>query len=491
MKTTVIPVPERSAEHTPADSTKTVRGLKQRQLTMMGLGGAIGAGLFLGSGKGVAVAGPAILVSYIVAGALVILVMWMIGELSAANPASGAFSTHAQNAFGQVAGYTVGWLYWIQLAVVTAAEAGGAATILTGILHNTLDGAAVPPTWLLGLIFMAVFTTINMFAVSKYGEFEFWFAFIKVAVILAFLLVGVLMLIGVIPGHAGGLSNFAHFAPSGLNGIGAGLLIVIFAFGGTEIVAIAAGETQDPQRSVATAIRTVAWRICIFYIGSVFVIVAILEPSQSDPPEGPFAAVLNVAGLPAAGNIMALIAVFALLSALNANIYAASRMLHSLSQRGYAPGALMRTGRNSVPRRAVLLTVMFGFVAGILEAIFPGKVLDTLLAIVGSTIIVIWISIAASQITLRHRRDRANPGVRPTTYRMPLFPFLSYLAVAMLVVIIVVGMLDAATRTQLLLTLTATVIIAITGVFVTRRVPSDRADLDADADHSDHAPTVR
>ncbi|MCM3109143.1 amino acid permease, partial [Bacillus velezensis] len=145
---------------------------------------------------------------------------------------------------------------------------------------------------------------------------------------------------------------------TGIAGVGAGLLIVIFSFGGTEIVAIAAGETADPQKSVATAIRTVAWRIVLFYIGSVFIIVAILPPSsQADPPEGPFAAVLNVAGLPAAGSIMALIAVFALLSALNANIYAASRMMHSLAQRNYAPAAIKRTAHNSVPRRAVLLTV--------------------------------------------------------------------------------------------------------------------------------------
>ncbi|RLY91754.1 amino acid permease [Kocuria tytonicola] len=462
-------------ERTPDVSTATVRGLKPRQLTMMGLGGAIGAGLFLGSGKGVAVAGPAILISYIVAGALVVLVMWMIGELSAANPTSGAFSAHAQNAFGPVAGYTVGWLYWVQLAVVTAAEANGAATILTGILGESVVGIAVPPTWVLSVVFMAVFTVVNMFAVSKYGEFEFWFAFLKVGVILAFLVVGILMLLGVLPGHEGGLSNFTDFAPTGIAGVGAGLLIVIFAFGGTEIVAIAAGETADPQKSVATAIRTVAWRIVLFYIGTVFIIVAILKPSQADAPEGPFAAVLNVAGLPAAGSIMALIAVFALLSALNANIYAASRMMHSLAQRNYAPAAIKRTASNSVPRRAVLLTVSFGFIASILEAIFPGKVLETLLSIVGSTIIMVWISVSASQITLRHRRERENPGVKSTTYRMPLFPFLSYLTVALLVLIIVVAMLDPATRTQLLLTVTATILIALTGIFVTRRTEQPTA----------------
>ncbi|XQZ27643.1 amino acid permease [Arthrobacter sp. NyZ413] len=451
-------------------STGTVRGLKPRQLTMMGLGGAIGAGLFLGSGKGVAAAGPAILISYIVAGALVVLIMWMIGELSAANPASGAFSTHAETAFGPVAGYTIGWLYWVQLAVVVAAEAGGAAAILTGVLQSAPAGTPIPPTWLLATVFMAVLTAVNMFAVSKYGEFEFWFAFIKVAVILAFLIVGALLLLGVLNGNSPGFSHFTDFAPKGAAGIGAGLLIVIFAFGGTEIVAIAAGETRNPEKSVATAIRTVAWRICVFYVGSVFIIVSILTPEAANSPEGPFAALLNVAGMPAAGTVMALVAVFALLSALNANIYGASRMLHSLAQRRHAPAHLKKTGTNNVPRAAVLWTVVFGFIAAMLEAIFPGKVLETLLAIVGSTIIVIWAAIAASQIKLRRSRDLATtPSAAPTTYRMPLFPYLSYTAVGLLVLIVIVAMLDDGTRTQLLLTFAATALIAASGAVVTRR----------------------
>lgn len=459
-----------TSKKTAGSSTRTVRGLKPRQLTMMGLGGAIGAGLFLGSGKGVAAAGPAILISYIVAGALVILIMWMIGELSAANPASGAFSTHAETAFGPVAGFTIGWLYWVQLAVVVAAEAGGAAAILTGVLQAAPAGTPIPPTWLLAAIFMAILTAVNMFAVAKYGEFEFWFAFIKVAVILAFLLVGALLLLGLINGNSPGLSNFTDFAPKGAAGIGAGLLIVIFAFGGTEIVAIAAGETKNPEKSVATAVRTVAWRICVFYVGSVFIIVAVLSPDEANAPEGPFAALLNVAGMPAAGTVMALVAVFALLSALNANIYGASRMLHSLAARRHAPAYLKKTATNSVPRAAVLWTVAFGFIAAMLEAIFPGKVLETLLAIVGSTIIVIWASIAASQIKLRRSRDReTTPSTAPATYRMPLFPYLSSAAVGLLALIIIVTMLDAGTRTQLLLTFAATAAIAFTGVAVTRR----------------------
>ncbi len=456
----------------PAPPEGTVRGLKPRQLAMMGLGGAIGAGLFLGSGKGVAVAGPAVLISYTVAGALVVLIMWMIGELSANNPASGAFSTHAETAFGPVAGFTVGWLYWMQLAVVVAAEAVGAAAILTGVLKAAPEGTLIPPAWLLAFIFMAVLTAVNMFGVAKYGEFEFWFALIKVAVIVAFLAVGILFLFGISNGATSpGLSNFSDFAPSGLAGVGAGLLIVIFAFGGTEIVAIAAGETKNPEKSVVTAIHTVAWRICLFYIGSVFIIVAVLPPAAANTDEGPFAAVLNMAGLPAAGTIMSLVAVFALLSALNANIYAASRILYSLAHRKHAPAILANTTTNNVPRNAVLLTVAFGFIAAVLEALFPGKILDILLMIVGSTMVVVWTSIAVSQIKLRRLRDRQSlmSGQKSTVYKMPLFPYLSYAAVAILGGVVIIGMLDGTARIQLLLTFSVTALIAVCGIWLSRR----------------------
>lgn len=292
---------DRSAAPVAARNAHT---LKPRQLIMMGLGSAIGAGLFLGSGVGVQLAGPAVLLSYLVAGALVIIVMHALGEMAAARPNRGAFSVYAADALGPTAGATVGWLWWVQLVIVIAAEAVGAA----GLLATLWPSLSVPA---LALLFMAAFTVVNLLGVRNLGEFEFWFAIIKVAAIVAFILVGVALLLGWLPDVASpGLSNFtAHggFAPAGLAGIGAALLVVVFAFGGTEIVAVAAAETEDPERSVARAIRTVAWRIVVFYLGSLSVIVAVV-PWTSPALKSPFAAVLQAANIPGAAAAITLVA---------------------------------------------------------------------------------------------------------------------------------------------------------------------------------------
>lgn len=412
---------------------------------MMGLGSAIGAGLFLGSGKGIMEAGPAVLISYLVAGTLIILVMWALGEMAAANPNSGAFSVYAQKAMGTVAGATVGWLWWLQLVVVIAAEALGAAALLASVWP-------VLPVWALTLIFMVVFTAINLTSVKNYGEFEFWFALLKVTAIVLFLAFGAALLLGWIPGTPspglGNLVNNGGFAPHGMAGIATALFVVAFAFGGTEIVAVAAAETADPARSVAVAVRTVVWRILVFYIGSIFIIATVL-PWTSEALASPFAGVLNVAGLHWAGTVITLVAVAALLSALNANLYGASRMIYSLSERGEAPRAFQSTSKSRVPVPAVLVSVAFGFVTVVLEVLFPGAVLDNLLNIVGSTCLVVWGMALVSQIILRRRADRDGTAL---PLRMPGFPWLSIAGLVLLLAIFVVGFSDPAGSAQLLST---------------------------------------
>ena len=219
--------------------------MKPRQLTMMGLGSAIGAGLFIGSGAGIQAAGPAVLISYLVAGTLIILVMWALGEMAAANPDSGAFSVYTAKAMGRTAGATVGWLWWLQLVVVIAAEALGAA----GLLFTVWPAL---PVWLLALVFIVVFTAMNLAGVKNFGEFEFWFAILKVAAIVLFLAIGAALLFGWLPDvQSPGLANFTgRLRPGGLGGIATALFVVVFAFGGTEIVTVAAAETEDPARSV-------------------------------------------------------------------------------------------------------------------------------------------------------------------------------------------------------------------------------------------------
>ena len=422
--------------------TKATAGhsMKPRQLTMMGLGSAIGAGLFLGSGAGVQAAGPAVLLSYLVAGTLIILVMWALGEMAAAHPTSGAFSVYAERALGRTAGATIGWLWWLQLVVVIAAEALGAAGLLFSVWP-------VVPVWALALLFMVVFTGINLAGVRNFGEFEFWFAILKVAVIVLFLAVGAALLLGLLPGvDSPGAENLTgNFAPQGLGGVAAALFVVIFAFGGTEIVSVAAAETEDPERSVGKAIRTVVWRILVFYIGSVFVIAAVL-PATSKSLASPFAGVLDAARIPGASTAITLVAVVALLSALNANLYGASRMVYSLSQRGEAPRVLTRLNNAGVPLLAVAVSVAFGFIATVLELLFPERILPALFQLVGSTCLVVWGSALVSQLILRRRADRDGTAL---PLRMRGFPGLTILGLVLLGLIFAGGFSAEGSRIQL------------------------------------------
>jgi len=420
---------------------------------MMGLGSAIGAGLFLGSGVGVQLAGPAVLLSYLVAGALVIIVMNALGEMAANKPTSGAFSVYAADALGPTAGATVGWLWWVQLVIVIAAEAVGAA----GLLATVWTGLSVP---MAALAFMLFFTAINLLGVKNFGEFEFWFAILKVAAILGFIAIGAALLLGGLPDATSpGLSNFTGnggFAPTGLAGVGAALLVVIFAFGGTEIVAVAAAETEDPERSIARAIRTVAWRILVFYIGSLSVIIAVV-PWTSEALKSPFAAVLQAANIPGAGTAITLVAVIALLSALNANLYGASRMIFSLAQRREAPAVLGWADRRQVPVLAVLASVLFGFAATVMELVFPDRVLPVLLNIVGSTCLLVWTLSLLSQLVLRRRADRAGVAL---PFRMAAFPWLTALALAILALIFALLLYGDQTRLQFLSMVVLTLFIA-------------------------------
>jgi len=430
-------------------------GLTRRQISMMGLGGAIGAGLFVGSGQAIGLAGPAVLISYLVAGAIVILVMAMLAEMVAARPSSGAFSSYAQKAMGRSAGSAVGWLYWIQLVVVIAAEATGAAGIIAGWVPGI-------PAWAWVLIFVVALTAVNLFGVRNYGRFEFWFAAIKVAAIIVFLVVGVCAIVGLIPGvPASGIGNLVDnggFAPNGMTGIAAALLIVVFAFGGTEVVAIAAAESDDPARNIRRIVREVLVRILVFYIGSIFVIVAVLPWNDPAVLDGPFSAVLATIRVPGVDLVMSLIVVIALLSAMNANIYGASRMVFSLGERGLAPQGITRTSLKGVPYVAVLASVSFGFVTVGLNWAFPDVVLPALLNVVGSTLLVIWTATALAQIILRRRADRDGTDM---PMRMWGFPWLSWLCLALLAGVIALAMIDPAARIQLLLTLGLTAVLLL------------------------------
>ncbi|MFE4921684.1 amino acid permease [Streptomyces sp. NPDC056661] len=433
----------------PTQQEPLSHGLKQRHLTMLGLGGVIGAGLFVGSGAGIAVAGPGIVVSYLIAGALAMLVMRMLGEMSAAIPASGAFSVHAERALGRWAGFGVGWLYWFLLVVVLAVEATAAAQIA----HGWVPGV---DQWAWVLTFMVVFTVTNLTAVKNFGEFEFWFAALKVAAIVIFLVLGVLAVLGLLPDtEPVGLTNLTGqggFLPNGWGGVVSGVLTVVFAFGGLEVVTIAAAETDNPARALGRAVRSAVVRILFFYVGSMLVIVTVLPWTAQQAGLSPYVKVLDAIGVPSAGQIMNIVVFVALLSALNANLYGASRMVFSLAERGEAPRGLLKVsgsvGGGGVPRRAVLASVAFGFVSVLLNLKWPDSVFLYLLNSVGAVLLFVWALIAASQLRLRRRLEREAPEA--LTLRMWCFPWLTWVTLAALVAVLVLMLTDDVARPQVL-----------------------------------------
>ncbi|MCC5480261.1 amino acid permease [Streptomyces sp. NPDC059680] len=438
-------------------------GLKNRHLTMIAIGGVIGAGLFVGSSSGIATAGPGILLSYALVGTLVVLVMRMLGEMSAANPTSGSFSAHADRALGRWAGFSIGWLYWFFWVVVLAVEATAGAKILAGWVPGV-------PQWGWALIVMTVLTATNLVSVGSYGEFEFWFAGIKVVAIGAFIGVGLLAIFGVLPGvHAdkasfGNLTNHGGFLPHGPGTILTGVLLVVFSFMGSEIATLAAGESEDPQRAVTKSTNSIIWRIGVFYLGSILVVVSLLpwnDPSIAK--QGSYVAALNSLGIPNAGQIMNVIILTSVLSCLNSGLYTASRMAFSLGQRGDAPKAFARTTSRGVPMAAILASVVFGFVAVFFNYAYPDTVFLFLVNSSGAVALFVWLVICFSQLRMRRIIQREAP--EKLVVRMWLYPYLTW-ATAIFIIGVLGYMLtdtkgESSGRTTVLLSVAVAAVVVI------------------------------
>ncbi|MBK3534299.1 amino acid permease [Streptomyces rubiginosohelvolus] len=426
-------------------------GLKNRHLSMIAIGGVIGAGLFVGSSAGIAAAGPAILISYAMVGLMVVLVMRMLGEMAAARPSSGSFSAYADQALGRWAGFSIGWLYWFFWVVVLAVEATAGAAIL----ENWIPGV---PQWAWALIVMVVLTATNLVSVGSYGEFEFWFAGIKVVAIAAFVVVGFLAVFGLLPGSDNPGSGLAHltdnggFFPEGPGAILTGVLMVVFSFMGSEIVTLAAGESSDPQRAVSKATNSVIWRIAVFYLGSIFVVLTLLpwnDPSIQE--KGSYVAALDSIGIPQAGNVMDFIVLTAVLSCLNSGLYTASRMAFSLGERGDAPKSFAKVNRRGVPQAAILASVVFGFVAVFFNYQWPDTVFQFLLNSSGAVALFVWLVICFTQLRMRGIILRETPG--KLVVRMWLFPYLTWATIAAISFILVYMLTDDTAREQVVLSL--------------------------------------
>ncbi|MFE9950907.1 amino acid permease [Streptomyces sp. NPDC005531] len=464
----------------PGSSDGLQAGLKNRHLSMIAIGGVIGAGLFVGSGAGIAAAGPAILLSYALVGLMVVFVMRMLGEMAAARPSSGSFSAYADRALGRWAGFSIGWLYWFFWVVVLAVEATAGAKILEGWVPGV-------PQWAWALIVMVVLTATNLVSVSSYGEFEFWFAGIKVVAIAAFVVVGLLAVFGLLPGSDNPGSGLAHltdsggFFPHGPGAILTGVLMVVFSFMGSEIVTLAAGESENPQRAVQKATNSVIWRIAVFYLGSIFIVLTLLPWNDASIlKDGSYVAALNSIGIPHAGQVMDVIVLTAVLSCLNSGLYTASRMAFSLGERGDAPKAFARTNKRGVPRAAILSSVVFGFVAVFFNYQWPDTVFQFLLNSSGAIALFVWLVICFTQLRMRGIILRESP--EKLVVRMWLFPYLTWATIAMISFVLVYMLTDDSGREQVLLSLlVAAIVVAISLVRDVRQRKSGAAAVTADA----------
>ncbi|MFI6933140.1 amino acid permease [Streptomyces sp. NPDC050287] len=439
-------------------------GLKSRHLSMIAIGGVIGAGLFVGSSTGIATAGPGILLSYALVGTLVVLVMRMLGEMSAANPTSGSFSAHADRALGRWAGFSIGWLYWFFWVVVLAVEATAGAKILEGWIPAV-------PQWGWALIVMVVLTATNLVSVGSYGEFEFWFAGIKVVAIGAFIVVGGLAVFGVLPGvdsdkaGLGNLSAHGGFLPNGPGAILTGVLLVVFSFMGSEIATLAAGESEDPQRAVTKSTNSIIWRIGVFYLGSIFVVVTLLPwDDKSIADKGSYVAALDSLGIAHAGQIMNFIVLTSVLSCLNSGLYTASRMAFSLGERGDAPNAFARVNSRGVPMAAILASVVFGFVAVFFNYLSPDTIFLFLVNSSGAVALFVWLVICFSQLRMRKIIQAEAP--EKLVVRMWLYPYLTWATAALIVFVLGYMLTDTEHdgRTTVLLSLLVAAIVLVIAV---------------------------
>lgn len=440
------------------------QGLKPRHVTMLSIAGVIGAGLFVGSGHAIAAAGPAVLLAYAAAGTLVVLVMRMLAEMAVASPDTGSFSTYADRAIGHWAGFTIGWLYWWFWVLVIPLEANAAATIL----HAWFPNVAI---WAFTLIITLLLTATNLFSVKNYGEFEFWFALIKVVAIIGFVILGILAIFGFLPGsQVSGVSHLFDtqgFLPNGMGAVLAAILTTMFSFMGTEIVTIAAAESKNPGQQISKATNSVIWRIGLFYLVSIFIVVALVP--WNDPAlaaVGSYQTVLERMGIPNAKLIVDLVVLVAVTSCLNSALYTASRMMFSLGRRGDAPAVSKVTNKSGTPYWAVLLSTGAAFLAVFANYVAPAAVFEFLLASSGAIALLVYLVIAVSQLRMRQKRTEAGEKI---AFKMWLFPGLTYAVTVFIVGVLTIMLFQEAHRVEIMATGILSLLVIAAGLIVSRR----------------------
>ncbi|QQE79621.1 amino acid permease [Alicyclobacillus sp. SO9] len=409
------------------------RDLKNRHIQLIALGGAIGTGLFYGSATTIKMVGPGITVSYLLGGLIIFFIMRALGEMSVDEPVSGSFSHYAYRHWGGFPGFLAGWNYWLNYIIVAMAELTAVGAYVQFWWHSA-------PAWLSALIFWVFITLVNLANVKAYGEFEFWFALIKVVAIIAMILLG-LVLVFMRTSHGGtvaGVNNLwihGGFFPHGSKGFLQSLVVVMFSFGGIELIGITAGEAHQPEKSIPRAINQVIWRILIFYVGALAVILMIYPWNAVGSSGSPFVEIFKNIGIPAAAFILNIVVLTAALSTFNSGLYSNGRMLHGLAVQGNAPKTFLRLCPNGSPVTGILVSAGCIALTVLLNYLFPGKAFMYLISAATIAAIINWTMILLTQLFFRKGKGEAT---RDLLFKMPFYPASSYVSLAFLALVVVV-----------------------------------------------------
>ena len=415
------------------EHTGLKRHLKVRHIRLMALGSTIGVGLFLGSASAIQIAGPSILLAYLLAGIVAFIVLRTLGEMAVHEPVAGSFAAYANTYVGPLAGYMVGWGYWTYWIVVGIAEVTAVGIYMTIWFPEI-------PQWIWALSSIVMMGFINLIAVKVFGEFEFWFALIKVVAIVAMIALGGAVIFFGFTNHWQplGFDNLwlhAGFFPNGFTGMLLSLQMVLFAYVGIEMIGLSAGEAENPQKTIPMAIDSLAWRILIFYMGAILVILAIFPWNEVGQHGSPFVVMFERIGLREAAGVINFVVITAALSSCNAGIFSGGRLLYALSVNGYAPAPFAKLSKYGVPHRAVMTTVAICMTGVVLNYFVPDKAFQYMMAAVTFVGLMVWIAILFTQMKFRH--SLTGEQVAQLGYRAPWWPYSSWFALAFIFLVVV------------------------------------------------------
>lgn len=440
-------------------STSLKRGLSTRHIRFMALGSAIGTGLFYGSADAIKMAGPSVLLAYLVGGIIAFIIMRALGEMSVNNPQTGSFSRYAQDYLGPLAGYITGWTYCFEILIVGIADVT-AFGIYMGVWFPDV------PHWIWVLSVVLIIGGINMMSVKVFGELEFWFSFFKVLTIILMILAGFGIIFWGIGngGHPTGISNlWSHggFFSQGIMGTVLSLQLVMFAYGGIEIIGITAGEAEDPKRTIPKAINSVPWRILVFYVGTLFVIMSIFPWNLVGTQGSPFVLTFQHMGIAAAAAILNFVVITASLSAINADIFGVGRMLHGMAEQGQAPKVFSKVSRQGTPFMTVIVMMLALLVAVYLNYIMPENVFLVIASLATFATVWVWIMILFSQIGFRLKLSRQQVSELEFPLRGGIFTS----TVAIIFLFFIIGLIGYFPDTRISLYVGAVWIVALLGSY--------------------------